>query len=150
MAQLTYGTYMQPGEIKAGGSAIVLSNDDRNMKIKPHHLLGMPNYYGVDNEDIIRFLKEFEVLVSRIQLTEGSVTVFDDEIRKKIFPMCMQDKAKSWILNQPEGSLVSWDDLYRAFMNKFYPAEKTRQLREQIAKFMQRSDEFFFRPESDS
>ena len=57
MAQLTYGTYMQLSEIKAGGPAIVLSNDARNMEIKPHHLLVMPKYYRVDNEDIIRFLK---------------------------------------------------------------------------------------------
>ena len=70
------------------------------------------------------------MLVSRIPLTVGTITVSDDEIRKKIFPMCMQDKAKSWLLNQPEGSLVSWDDLYSAFMSKFYHVEKTRQLRE--------------------
>ena len=80
MAQLTYGTYMQPCEIKAGGLAIVLSNDARNMEIRPHHLLDMPNYYGVYNEDIIRFLKEFEVLVSRIPLIKGTVTVSEDEI----------------------------------------------------------------------
>ena len=48
---------MQPGEIKDGGLSIVLSNDAWNMEIKPHHFFDMPNYYGVDNEDIIRFLK---------------------------------------------------------------------------------------------
>ena len=58
--------------------------------------------------------------------------------------MCMQDKVKIWLLNQHEGSLVTWDDLYMAFMNKFYPAEKTRQLRVQIEKFMQRGDESFY------
>ena len=60
MAQLTYGAYMQPGEIKAGKSAIVLSNDARNMEIKPHHFHDLPKYYGMANEDVIRFLQEFE------------------------------------------------------------------------------------------
>ena len=148
--EITYGTYMQPGEIRAGGSAIVLSVAARNMEIKSHHFHDMPKYYGMDNEDVIRFLKEFEALIARLPLTVGNVTITDEEIRKKVFPMCMQDKAKRWLLNQPEGSLATWDDLYKSFMSKFYPAEKTRQLRVQIEKFMQLSDESFYEAGSDS
>ena len=40
--EITYGTYMQPSEIKAGGSAIVLSTAARNMEIKFHHFHDMP------------------------------------------------------------------------------------------------------------
>ena len=87
--EITYGTYMQPGEIKAGGSAIVLSAATRNMEIKSHHFHDMTKYYGMANEDVIRFLKEFEGLIARLPLTVGTVTITDEEIRKKIFPMCM-------------------------------------------------------------
>ena len=87
--EIAYGTYMQPGEIKAGGSAIVLSAAARNMEIKSHHFHDMPKYYGIANEDVIRFLKEFEGLIARIPLTVGTMTIYDGEIRKKVFPMCM-------------------------------------------------------------
>ena len=91
-----------------------------------------------------------EVLIPWILLTVGTVTISGEEIRKKDCPMCMHDKAKSWLLNQPEGSLATWDDVYKAFMSKFYPAEKTRQLRVQIEKFMQMSDESFYEARRDS
>lgn len=142
--EITYGAYMQPGEIKVGKSAVVLSNEARNMEIKAHHFRDLPKYYGMANEDIIRFLKQFESLIARIPLTVGGITVTDEEIRKKVFPICMQDKAKSWLLNQQEGSLATSVDLSKAFMDMFYPAEKTKQLRLQIEKFMQISDESFY------
>ena len=94
VTEITYGTYMQPGEIRVGGSSIVLSAAARNMEIKSHHFHDMPKYYGMANEDVIRFLKEFEALIARLPLTVGNVTITDEEIRKKVFPMCMQDKAK--------------------------------------------------------
>ena len=69
--EITYGAYMQPGEIKAGGSAIVLSVAARNMEIKSHHFHDMPKYYGMDNEDVIRFLKEFVLVFLRENHLKG-------------------------------------------------------------------------------
>lgn len=135
MAQSTYGAYMQPGEVKARKAAIMLSNLVRNFELKAHHFHNLPKFYGMANEDVIRFLNEFEVLIAGIPLTAGGVTVSDEEIRKKVFSMCLQDKTRNCLLNKSGGSLPIWDSLYKAFVNKFYPPERTQQLRAQIMQF---------------
>ena len=112
---------MQPSMVRAGKAAIVLSIEARNIQLKAHHLHNLPKFYGRADEDVMGFIKEFELLISGVPLTVEGVTVTDEEIRKKVFPMCLQDKARSWLVNQPENSLPTWDSLYRAFMNKFYP-----------------------------
>ena len=58
--------------------------------------------------------------------------------------MCLQDKARNWLLNQPGGSLPTWDSLYKAFVNKFYPPERTQHLRTQIMQFQKMYDETFY------
>ena len=135
---------MQPGEVKSGKAAIVLSNEARNLELKAHHFHNLPKFYEMANEDVIRFLKVFEALIAGIPLTAGGVTVSDGEIRKKVFSMCLQDKARNWLLNQPGGSLPTWDSLYKAYVNKFYPPEKTQHLRTQIMQFQQMCDETFY------
>nr|GMD88104.1 Integrase, catalytic core [Ipomoea batatas] len=48
-----------------------------------------------------------------------------------------------WLLNLPEGSLRTWDDVYNAFMFKYYSSQKTMDYRSRICTFTQREGELF-------
>ena len=69
--------------------------------------------------------------------------VTEDDIRKKVFPMCLQDMAKTWLLNLPERSLATWEEVNKAVLGKYFPYAKTSKLRTQIAQFQQKHDETF-------
>ena len=94
----------------------------------------MPKFYGHANEDVMKFLKEFEALVGRVPIG-GNTGVTDGDVRKKLFPMCLQDLEKTWLLHLPENSLRTWEDVYKVFMGKYFPYSKTSNLRSQITHF---------------
>lgn len=79
----------------------------------------------------MQFLREFEALIGRIPLT-GGPSVTNDDLRKKVFSMY---RARTWLLNLPKGSLVNWNDIYKAFMEKYYPYSKTAVFRVRISQF---------------
>ncbi|BFG24791.1 hypothetical protein CerSpe_110650 [Prunus speciosa] len=51
--------------------------------------------------------------------------VSDDAIRLRLFPFSLKDKAKLWLLSQPQDSIRTWDDLSKKFLAKFFPRAKT-------------------------
>lgn len=91
-APQNYRSYMQPREVKVVGSTVMLSNDATNMDIKAH-FHELPRFYGMPNKDVMKFFKEYEGLVGLIPLTATEVT--DEDITKKVFPICLQDLAKN-------------------------------------------------------
>lgn len=77
--------------------SLSLSDAARNMEIKAPNFHDMPRFYGMPNDDVMKFLKEFKNLVGRIPLIPVGVT--DEDVNKKIFPKCLQHLAKNWSSN---------------------------------------------------
>lgn len=53
-----------------------------------------------------------------LQLYELSIEAANGDVKvmAKWFPMALKDGARSWLLNLPEGSISSWDELHERFM----------------------------------
>lgn len=83
---------VQPYEVKAPESSVVLYKDVRKMDIKAHHFHYIPHFYWHTDEDVIPFFREFGALIGRIPLTGGH-SVTGDDFRKKVFPMCLQGRT---------------------------------------------------------
>ena len=43
----------------------------------------------------------------------------DENIMANWFPMALKDGARSWILNLPEGSISSWEEMRSCFIANF-------------------------------
>ena len=61
----------------------------------------------------------------------------------RCFPYTLKDRAKMWFINLPEGTLATWDEVYDKFMTKFFPPQKTVELRNKICSFSQMEVELF-------
>lgn len=70
--------------------------------------------------------------------------VADDAIRLQLFPFSLRDKAKSWLLSLPAGSITTWDTMAQKFLGKYFPPAKTAKLRNEITMFLQANMESLY------
>ena len=61
----------------------------------------------------------------------------------RCFPYTLKDRAKTWLINLPEGSLGTWEGVYDKLMMRYYSPQKTVDLRSKICSFSQLDGEPF-------
>ncbi|CAL2247848.1 unnamed protein product [Prunus armeniaca] len=66
-----------------------------------------------------------------------------ESIKLRLFPYTLKDQARRWLLTLPSGSISTWNQLSEKFLNKYYPASKTLNMRTQILSFAQKPNEEF-------
>ena len=69
----------------------------------------LPTFRGLAGEDPHKHLKEFHVVCSTMK-PQG---VTEEQIKFKVFPFSLADKAKDWIYYLLSGSIKTWNDLKR-------------------------------------
>ncbi|CAN6576807.1 unnamed protein product [Malus baccata var. baccata] len=120
-------------------SCILLSTEARNYDLKSSHFHMLPSFYGIPNEDPLAHVKEFYNVVSGLRL-QG---VSEANLRMRVFPYTLKDRAKSWLMTLAPGSLTTWDAVAKKFLEKFFSTQKTATLRGQIFNFKQDDGEPF-------
>ena len=70
--------------------------------------------------------------------------VRDDDIRLRLFPFSLKNKAKHWLISEPPYSITSWDDLSNKFLARLFPLAKAAKLRIDISSFYQCERESFY------
>ncbi|KAL0333052.1 UNVERIFIED_CONTAM: hypothetical protein Scaly_2206700 [Sesamum calycinum] len=54
------------------------------------------------------------------------------------------DKAKDWLYSLPSGTIVSWNELKKQFLENYFPASRTTNIRKDISGIRQFSGESFY------
>ena len=67
-----------------------------------------------------------------------------EAIRLILFPFSLMDRAKRWFTSLPPNSINTWQELYNAFFNKYFPPAKVLKIRNEINSFYQRDDKGFY------
>jgi hypothetical protein len=62
-------------------------------------------------------------------------------VKLKLFPFYLRGKAKQWLLSLPTTSIISWNDLKEAFIQKYYPHVEILQNRNSIFLFRKNDNE---------
>jgi hypothetical protein len=62
-----------------------------------------------------------------------------------LFPFSLKDNARLWYNSMPSSSIHTWEVLSSKFLKKFFPAQKTRQMRKEIQSWQQRDHDLFFK-----
>ncbi|XP_052490799.1 uncharacterized protein LOC128043042 [Gossypium raimondii] len=70
--------------------------------------------------------------------------VTKDQIKLRAFPFSLADSAKEWLFYLPPGSITTWVDLSRLFLNKFFPASRAAELRREIVGIRQKEAESLY------
>jgi hypothetical protein len=63
--------------------------------------------------------------------------VTQDQMRARLFPFSLLEKALQWFYSQLAETVQDWNALMRAFMKEYYSSGKTQSLRNKIATFAQ-------------
>ncbi|KAJ9536447.1 hypothetical protein OSB04_un000382 [Centaurea solstitialis] len=61
----------------------------------------------------------------------------EDAIKLRLFPFSLRDRASAWGESLPAGQIETWNDMIRAFLNKFFPPGRTAILLAEITHFTQ-------------
>ncbi|KAE8671398.1 ocs element-binding factor 1-like [Hibiscus syriacus] len=99
------------------------------------HLL--PTFHGLDNEDPHKHLKEFHVVCSSMR-PQG---VTEEQVKLRAFPFSLVDRAKDWLFYLPPGSVTTWADMVRLFLDNFFPASRAAGIRREICGIKQKDIE---------
>ena len=75
-----------------------------------------------------KHLKEFHIFCSTMK-PQG---VSEDHIKLRAFPFSLQDTAKDWLYYLQPGSVTSWNELKKLFLEKFFPASRSASIRKEI------------------
>ncbi|KAK7251288.1 hypothetical protein RIF29_34343 [Crotalaria pallida] len=102
------------------------------------HLL--PKFNGLTGEDPHKHLKQFHIVCATMKPHD----VQEDHVCLKAFPHSLEGLAKDWLYDLAPGSITVWDDLKRAFLEKFFPAYRTTAIRKDISGIRQQSGESLY------
>ncbi|XP_023730543.2 uncharacterized protein LOC111878271 [Lactuca sativa] len=61
--------------------------------------------------------------------------VTEDQIKLRAFPFSLQDSAKEWLYDLPPGSVTTWNELARMFLDKYFPEMRASALRREIIEY---------------
>ncbi|CAA7028463.1 unnamed protein product [Microthlaspi erraticum] len=110
-------------------------------EIKPSliRLIQSSKFLGNGLENPYDHLDYFDRLCSTFRICG----VPKDSIKLILFPFSLGGKASQWERAIPSHLVNSWDDCKRVFLLRFYPIQRTHQMRRSILSFQQGSHETF-------
>ncbi|CAM8934366.1 unnamed protein product [Rhodiola kirilowii] len=119
---------------------IRLDEDADDIEIKSGVIHHLPKFGGMPDENPLRHLKEFH----GVCMSMKSASVPENIFKLKTFPFSLESQAKSWLMSLPSGSITSWDQLQRKFMDKYYSHSKAAQTRKELSMLSQGRAETLF------
>ncbi|KAH9716650.1 hypothetical protein KPL71_021531 [Citrus sinensis] len=102
------------------------------------HLL--PTFHGLGGEDPNKHLKEFHVVCS----TMKPVGVSEEQVKLMAFPFSLADSAKEWLYYLPSGTVITWNETRRLFLEKYFPASKAGSIQKEICGIRQYNGESLY------
>ena len=88
----------------------------------------LPKFSGLATEDPIQHLDEFLEVCSSMKPSD----ITDEQMRLRAFAFSLKDLARDWYHSLVPGSVNTWVDLKKAFLQKFFPIIKENQLKKKI------------------
>ncbi|GJZ52652.1 reverse transcriptase domain-containing protein [Tanacetum coccineum] len=116
-------------------SVIVQPNVDDNFVINSTHLnmIRENKFNGYPRADPHDRIREFLAICDMFKYGETQ----SEAVKLLIFPYSLSDKAKTWFNELNEESITSWEQMRKAFINRFFPPSLFNRLLLEIRSFSQ-------------
>nr|URM60731.1 ZF-HD family protein [Gymnema sylvestre] len=108
-----------------------------NFELKSGLIHLLPKFHGLAGEDPHKHLKEFHIVCSTMKPQE----IPEEQIKLRAFPFSLDGVAKDWLYYLQPTTITTWNDLKRAFLEKFFPASRTAAIRKDICGIRQNHGE---------
>ena len=112
-----------------------------NFELKGDLLSHLPKFSGTAMDDAHKHL---EALYSTCSFMKPRAAQLDD-VLLRVFQFSLEGRAKEWLLNLPTHyATLSWDELKKAFLDRYFPASRVSRLRKDISGVSQHSQETLY------
>ncbi|KAJ9556140.1 hypothetical protein OSB04_010754 [Centaurea solstitialis] len=88
------------------------------------------SFDGRPGREPYQHLEAFEDICDLFNTTE-------DEVKLRVFPFTLTNKAKDWFKRLTPGSIKTWKDLKSAFLSRYFPISKVNKIKAEIRQFKQ-------------
>ncbi|XP_027368228.1 uncharacterized protein LOC113874203 [Abrus precatorius] len=127
------GVFLQKGkksesESLHSDSEDIINMANRILKEFVAPLMSTIKLWQFTGKDPHKHLKEFRVVCSTMK-PHG---VEEDHIKLRAFPFSLDGSAKDWLYYLHLGSITSWQDMKRMFLEKFFLASRAASIRKEI------------------
>ncbi|WP_368859935.1 hypothetical protein, partial [Escherichia coli] len=68
----------------------------------------------------------------------------EEQIKLRAFPFYLADSVKEWLYYLPSGSITTWNEMKRLFLQKYFPASKASNIRKEICGIRQHHGETLY------
>nr|XP_027076958.1 uncharacterized protein LOC113700697 [Coffea arabica] len=115
-------------------------NDDTSFELKSGLIHLLPSFHGLPGEEPYKHLQEFDVVCNSMK----PPGITEEQIKMRAFPFSLKDSAKDWLYYLPPGSITTWDQLKKKFLDKYFPASRAASLRKEICGIKQHPGESLY------
>lgn len=113
------------------------TNKQVELKASTISLVTQNPFSGLDHEDPYKHLTTFYGIASTLGLKEDE----DEVMFTRLFPHSLIGKAKEWYIDQPTDLMKNWNELEKAFEERFFPEDRHLEAKTSITTFIQGSSE---------
>ena len=114
--------------------------DGQRFELKTGVVNLLPKFSGSALEDPIQHLDEFVEVCTSLRPTDIS----EEQMKMRSFSFSLKESAKDWYHTLAPGSITTWVALKKAFLEKYFPATKSNQLKKKISNIEQFADESLY------
>ncbi|KAJ9544093.1 hypothetical protein OSB04_023800 [Centaurea solstitialis] len=91
------------------------------------------SFDGRPSGEPYQHLEAFEDICDLFNTTE-------DEVKLRVFPFTLTNKAKDWFKRLTSGSITTWEDLKSSFLSRYFPISKVNKIKAEIRQFKQEKE----------
>ncbi|XP_027122255.1 uncharacterized protein [Coffea arabica] len=103
-------------------------NDNTPFELKSGLIQLLPFFHGLPGEEPYKHLQEFDVVCNSMK----PPGISEEQIKMRAFPFSLKDSANDWLYYLPPGSITTWDQLQRKYLEKYFLAFRAANLRKEI------------------
>ncbi|CAM8965588.1 unnamed protein product [Rhodiola kirilowii] len=100
----------------------------------------LPKFSGTNGESAMTHLQRLHGICQNLKPSGVNV----DDFKLKAFYFSLIDAANDWFLSLPSGSIRTWAQMQKKFLDKYYPAGWAMQVRRQLQDIKQGPNETMY------
>ncbi|GJR54915.1 hypothetical protein Tco_1405436, partial [Tanacetum coccineum] len=108
-------------------------DDKDNFELKGKFLKELRDntFSGSDHEDANEHIEKVLEIIDLFYI----LSITQDQVMLRAFPMSLTGAASRWLRNKPSGSITTWENLKTKFLSKYCPPARTTKKMEGINNF---------------
>ncbi|CAM8940517.1 unnamed protein product [Rhodiola kirilowii] len=111
-----------------------------NITINASVAHSLPKFSGSQGESAATHLQRLHGICQNLKPNRVNM----DDFKLKAFYFSLTDSASDWFLSLPSGSIRTWVQMQKKFLDKYYPAGRAMQVRKQLQEIKQGPNETMY------